>query len=891
MERKLFSKKWVSLLLFTFLLTSCNLFIDDEYEDENGFKDVPEHAGNGYDSPVTVQQGDCEVTYQYKKNVRVITPEQQKQWVVYAEKDATGAFIEVHFRDDTPKDILPVPGEILVSTITEFFPWGCNHLLQRCDHEDGKYIFQGTFSTLEDTFDDLKIEGQVTDMSEEEYYVMSIPQETLDSIDSANGINVDSIYNDFEYEGDDTAEARARQNRRNLSFEIEGVKVAIESGKFDFQIPLTNVGVSKGPLSLCLDMNPEKNYYRVTTEFDFSGFDLGEGKLKAKVIQTTEQKLDFNITGTVSMPGSQRLHRWQPMKGKAVVIGPVVIVFFINIDLELQFNLDAAINVTKHNKSRTTYIMDFKEFSFDKKEETLIDKDWEFGDLELSGTVKFIFKVQLCMGIYGKILSVRVIPTITAEVNFALPKITTINGDLVADVTKNEGITFKLYFSVDFGVFLDLSLKNLIGNNSKSLSASEQRKKLKELESDAKTKSAYFQDMTDELYDFDPNKKYYVNKNGKEKEEQEGDDEIGLKHTFGPWQILDPPLFITWYPVTGSSTFRVTRQWDSSVQAMKFYAEYKIWREGLLNKLGLDLVPALQILNGSEIMGYCYPTEGEENAKVVEEKVYRFSLPVTEEDITYTAKPCYFRRNSIRNTPVAVDKGLPFSSTSPSIAITDLDPTNVRKGLVFYNDTWNLFEYDINIVIAVKGGTNISEFGFHEDKVLETNVWYNPKGNDKKLADGRYLMKCTISYETKKSGKQLKLLFSPFYKPKATGSYNLIYGQKWGIIISSDKWFQYYDPYSGKKDDVVKFAPMISSPGSEDNDTYGERHYFGNEGNSDISGESFIFDNEDDEDTHAKITLHTIENERGEVIWQNPEEKNDVENNVKKSQDSYWKNI
>ena len=851
----------VRLLLLTMLFSSCNLFIEDEYVDENGFKDVPVHEGDGYDEPVTMQQGDATVTYQYKKNVRVITPEQQKQWVVYAEKDATGAYIEVHFRDDTPADILPVPGEILVSTVTDFFPWGCNHLLQRRDHEDGKYIFQGTFCTLEDTFDELKIDGKMTDMSEEEYYVMPIPEEVLDSVDRAHGLDPDSLADAFEFEADSNAVAQARQNRRNLSFEIDGVKVNIESGKFGFRIPLSNLSVSDPPLSVCLDMDPKKNFYELSTELDFNDFDLGEGKLKAKMTMTTEQKLDFKLLGKVTMPKSQRLHRWQPIKGKAFVIGPVAIVFFINIDLELQFTLEAAIDVTKHNKTRTTYTLDFKTFSLDKDEEILTDEDWNFGKLELSGTIRFIFKFQLCMGIYGKILSVRLIPTLTAEVNFALPQPTFTAGEIVWDISRHEGVTFRLYFSVELGVFLDLSLKNLIGNNSKNMSAKEQRKKLKELEQEAKSKSEYFQDMTDELYDFDPNKKYYVNKNGKEKEEQEGDDEVGISHTFGPWQIIDPPIFYAWYPTTGSSTFTVKKQWNEVIKEMSFTAEYKIYTEGLLSKLGVDLVPALQILNGSEVMGYSYPKEGGENAKVEENKVYQFPLPSVDEsegDVTYTIKPCFFYRTKLARQPAAVDKGIPYAATSPAISITDLDPTNVRKGLVFYDDTWNLFEYDINIIIGLKGGVNVSEFGFEESNYIEGRVKYNPKKQDSQLADGRYLMKCTISYETKKTGKQLKCLFKPWYKPKASGASNqYIYGTPWGIIISSDKWFQYYNVTTGEKGESKKFSPMIGGyDGAPDDNSQTM------EVDPSTFGE-FI----DTDDGRVKITIKSIEDEHGRVVY------------------------
>ena len=80
---------WLGIAVASVAMASCNLFIDEDTVNEMGFENVPVHTGEGYDEPVTVQDGEATITYQYKKNVRVLKPEDQK-WMVYTEKEPTG---------------------------------------------------------------------------------------------------------------------------------------------------------------------------------------------------------------------------------------------------------------------------------------------------------------------------------------------------------------------------------------------------------------------------------------------------------------------------------------------------------------------------------------------------------------------------------------------------------------------------------------------------------------------------------------------------------------------------------------------------------------------------------------------------------------------------------
>ena len=71
------TKKIMLMLMAAMTMVSCNLFIEEEDDGSLEFKDVPVQTGEGYDTPVTVKDGDCEVTYQFREGVRYLTERDQ----------------------------------------------------------------------------------------------------------------------------------------------------------------------------------------------------------------------------------------------------------------------------------------------------------------------------------------------------------------------------------------------------------------------------------------------------------------------------------------------------------------------------------------------------------------------------------------------------------------------------------------------------------------------------------------------------------------------------------------------------------------------------------------------------------------------------------------------
>ena len=109
-------KKIYLLLLLPLLLSGCTLFEED-------YDQVPHHTGEGYDKPVTETVDGVEMTYQFNDNVRLLDEKEQQQ-IAYVEADETNLFMQVDFKDDTPENLLPKKGEILVSKATSLFPYG-----------------------------------------------------------------------------------------------------------------------------------------------------------------------------------------------------------------------------------------------------------------------------------------------------------------------------------------------------------------------------------------------------------------------------------------------------------------------------------------------------------------------------------------------------------------------------------------------------------------------------------------------------------------------------------------------------------------------------------------------------------------------------------------------
>ena len=767
----------------TLLLNSCNLFIDEEdVIDENGFANVPIHSGMGYDHPITINDAGCTITYQYKSNVRQLSYEEQQRYIVNTKQDQAGAFIEIHYRLDTPADLLPVPGEILVSTVTERFPWGCNHLVQYRVTDEGVYKYIATFAHLEDTFEELDIDGKVSRTTEEEFYVEAEP--------------LDDEENEAEQ-----PEAEAR-SKVGVDFSIDRMDVHLGTDYISFRFPFEYSKKKEYKTGFYgeIGITADKNYYEIREELSFDQFSISNSNYKVQYKETIDESAGFVIRGGYS--DKWRLHRWRPLQGKAVVVGPVVLVFFVNIDLWLSVDLEFSTSLTKRKTVEYTYDIDLYHLTIDKHVNVTNETGWKYDEFVGTLNVSMWVEVQLGIGIYGKILSVRLVPTVTATLEAQTPKIyKDSRGCIVFDITERAAPKLTFSFSVDLGVYIDISLRNILGN-SMQVGTDGQKKLLEQLEADAKQTSEYYQAVVsaDEA-SYDPNKKNYGKDDDNDKDENKDEDgdkdkfdavtsgmddvgkgEKGKKITFGPF-IIGEPIEFPWFPVINDKSLRVIRSWDNESKTMTFMGEYSLKELGTMHELfGKQYIPALCLKKGKEIIDYFFPEEGNYYATLKTGITYHFPLPTIEDDQKYNISPCYFA-SAYDKGPVAIDKALNYNATSPNVILISVIPTKVtkyRNPNNFANEYRYKYTYNFSTINMVMGIENITRWGISEETNYVAKEYSKEK--DKKLKDGTYKINWNYVEATDKEEHSFLIGLTPyFYVEKAKTVGNLI-----TLIMRSD---------------------------------------------------------------------------------------------------------
>lgn len=658
-----------SLVIMTLL--SCNLFIDDEILSDNDFREVPVHTGEGYDAPITVYQSGCEITYQYKSNVRVLTQDVQDRYILSVERDNVNALMEIHYAVSTPLEELPVPGEILTSTVTEKFPWGCNHEVMYRLYEDGVYKYMLGFVSFQDTFEDLRINGKLDYSRQDIYYAVD---------DSPNENNVDS---DMASGGNGSnADTRTRGN--------DGFNLDIKN-PFNKDEKIGGASFKDGACRVALDDHPwqlgavqMKNgvtfdatitySYETVMEFDFTNFDLKALELNIRVTETTMETTTLAINGGYN--ATKRLFRIPAVPGVAVAAGPVVLVFFVNIDFNIVLNVTVTATFKKEKIVKKIYDIDMLECNVEQKKEVIKDEDFKFDGITISGTVDFRVDFQFGMGFWGKIISLRIIPSLHCLLKVSSPNLVKEEEGINAyDITGKEGLEWHpLQISVTVGVFLDLSLKKLLGA-FKTVGDEAQKELLEELQASTKEKSDFYQNMVDiDNAAYDPNKKYYVKKtgkSGKEQQTQEGTEEVGLSWTSPSIDII-PPLIYTWYPTIEDKSFKVYTKVEKNVYGEKIkwqcQGTYKIDQGPGKGRYKAALGVALQTIGGIK-KETVLPIE--KDAYVKRGKEFHFVLPEMEDNKVYMVYPIYIDEDGNAS---AFDKALPLNLTYPKMDITRIEP-------------------------------------------------------------------------------------------------------------------------------------------------------------------------------------------------------------------------
>ncbi|MBQ9667474.1 MAG: hypothetical protein IJV45_01830 [Prevotella sp.] len=715
--------------LITLALASCNLFIDDDLAEEpSRFKDVPTHSGEGYDTPITYSDEHCEVTYRFNDNVRYLD-EKEQQYITNVKRDELGGLIEIHFAADTPEELLPSPGEIVVSSVTEKFDWGCNHLLQKRIFQDGVYKYLGTFAKLEETYKQLDIQGTATTEDVDSYYVAPDPE-------------LEDLADNARTRADDEA-----SDESMVSF--------TEDGEFSVKIPLT-ASLSGSETHGFEITGGVDGYYKITQSLNFDNFSLDN--MKFVVQKTVEYELNWTISGSYTY--NKHIHKWHLIKGKAFLVGPVVLVFFLDIDANLGLSLSAGITFGSHKKTVYNYIFDLQRMTCTKTEKVVADDPMTFSGA-FGGSIGVTVDIIFGIGIYGKVLSVRLVPSLWVGFEASAP----FKSGGSWDASSSASIAFKVKLSIKLGVVLDISMEAVFGGTDVISTIEDANNMLDELNGIVDKNSDLYKELKDD-------------KDVKDIADGE-DKEYGAYITLGPWDIRPLCIEWTWFPKIEDDGFYINRSWSNYTNKMYFQASYRIEGKGILGSLSEEYVPALRIMKGSKYVTTLFDTSrGFE--EIVKYRTYNFSLSdlALESDVMYTAYPCYFKKENINvltavnpGTPDVIDKGLPFCNTSPMVTLTNVQPYDYEEEFDFMHrlgpnkDKYYHYNYKVYTYTAVKGATNVSFWG-NREKLSSSEKIYDTK-NANIQADGTYRMRWSFHRYTGLASTitHLDLELAAFFRP------------------------------------------------------------------------------------------------------------------------------
>lgn len=183
---------------------------------------------------------------------------------------------------------------------------------------------------------------------------------------------------------------------------------------------------------------------------------------------------------------------------------------------------------------------------------------------------------------------------------------------------------------------------------------------------------------------------------------------------------------------------------------LTFDAKYKL-EGGLLGKF-IDITPAFHVYRGGNEIYYL---EGNKGIGADETNEFTFELKNLNHDISYTGKPCIMFMGNLYD-----EDGIPFSSTSPTAAITDIVQTSSEYGTFYHNGNEYDYEFKFYVNTEIRGSDNCKEWGVYDPN---SDDIYNPN----ELKDGRITQYWT-AWSTSGSATFSK---TPYVILKETGSY------------------------------------------------------------------------------------------------------------------------
>lgn len=153
------------LLSLAMIFVSCDEQLDNAVD--NSANTTENNSGPGFDIPTTEQKGKSTITYQFSKNVSLLSANAQKNYLVKVEKDSI-----LFFLPETPDSIMPKVGKILSSRISDKLPYGLGNKVISKTEEKGLIKFVTSVAPLNEVFEEFHLNSE---FSIEDFFPQSNP--------------------------------------------------------------------------------------------------------------------------------------------------------------------------------------------------------------------------------------------------------------------------------------------------------------------------------------------------------------------------------------------------------------------------------------------------------------------------------------------------------------------------------------------------------------------------------------------------------------------------------------------------------------------------------------------------------------------------------------------
>lgn len=757
------------LMLCTVLLASCNLFIDGDLE-----RELMEYSGKGYDSITTIQTDEGTVQYQYKSTTMELNADNPlTRFILSVERiDSARAHI-IYVDGATPLDLLPQEGQHIVSNNTEVFEYGLCALVALVKNEGSQYAIFCKDADIQDAFEYMS-------------FHMSLPAN--DYLEEYDVYDEDG---NFLFHVDNREENAREQTRgeegddylnMNIPFAPVDISRTDEWKKKyhgdNFKIDITGGVKAKIYIDCDFDWDEGLNF---SCRMKDGSFDIG---LKLQAIVGMGDAKRAKLKGKYF--GNDDL-----LKGRVkLTVGPVVVIPVFGFSVNYQVNGTLETEVSYHKPFDFT--VGFKDGDFFSKDNNTKESKITAKFDAAAGFEFPVIKISVGFGLFTSDLSLRGEFYIRLQTKVTLATgIKEFGGD--PDNPVHIDYNPKVNCDVTIGFAVSLVAKGMI--ISKVLAKIKEHvlnkaAKMKDAQAalEAMNKAWKAYEATGKISDWLAFKKgdlesidpailnemrklvpagasdeeragiidWWLEKKTKEKaaiptppsDDDEGmamrpltdadnDKEFALR--LGPvyldkpkWTLLDSYLF----PKMKEGSFKVGQKWTSVNDDIVFSGEWSVEDPGLITFVK-TLYPCFTIMSGSDELFTLFP-ENEEDAKLTistpANKKYKVEIPHLLAEYPYTCIPGYALVYDGR--PVVQDKGLAFSTVTPTISIVKF--VDIDQDCEPMNENVSMYTYYFDTYSNVKGSVNIKEWGIYDNSDINPFTARH-KSKDAVLQSGNYV--------------------------------------------------------------------------------------------------------------------------------------------------------